>query len=150
MLGQNSALASQWLPGMARGEIFATVGISHLTTSRQHVAKPVLAATEQADGSWLLDGFSPWVTAGALADILVVGATATDGKQILCAVPADRAGITIGPGVELMALSESATDAVHFESVSVQADELIAGPSDNVMQAGTGGGGVDCKHRHWP
>jgi alkylation response protein AidB-like acyl-CoA dehydrogenase len=39
-----------------------------------------------------------------------------------------------------MALSESATDAVHFDSVSVQPQELLAGPVDNVMQAGTGGG----------
>ncbi len=140
LLVGNPSLASQWLPGMARGEVFATVGISHLTTSRQFVDKPVLAAVELADGSWRLSGYSPWVTAGALADVLVIGATAADGRQILCAIPADREGISIGPGVELMALSESATDAVHFDSVSVQPTELIAGPTINVMQAGTGGG----------
>lgn len=140
MLSSNQQLTNQWLPGMARGEVFATVGISHLTTSRQYVAKPVLTATEQTDGSWLLNGFSPWVTAGALADVLVIGATAEDGRQILCAVPAERAGVTIGPGVELMALSESATDSVHFDSVSVQPSELIAGPVENVMQVGLGGG----------
>lgn len=139
VLSPNTELASRWLPGMARGEVFATVGISHLTTSRQHTTT-TLTASEQADGSWQLNGFSPWVTAGALADVLVIGATASDGKQFLCAVPADRDGIAIGPGVELMALSESATDAVHFDSVSVQANELIAGPIENVMQPGTGGG----------
>lgn len=140
MLTSNGALASRWLPGMARGEVFATVGISHLTTSRQFVDKPVLSAQLQADGSWKLNGFSPWVTAGALADLLVIGATAEDGRQVLCAVPADRDGIAIGPGVDLMALTESATDAVHFDSVSVQPDEVIAGPVANVMQAGSGGG----------
>ena len=140
MVGSNTALARQWLPDMARGEIFATVGISHLTTSRQHVSQPVLMATPQSDGSWLLNGFSPWVTAGALADVLVIGAATDDGRQLLGAIPADRAGISIGPGIELMALSESATDAVHFDSVSVQSSELIAGPIENVMQAGTGGG----------
>lgn len=140
MLTANAALASRWLPGMARGEVFATVGISHLTTSRQHVSKPVMIAQGQADGSWKLSGMSPWVTAGALADVLVVGASLEDGRQLLCAVPAERDGLTVGPGVELMALSESATDAVHFDSVSVQADEVIAGPIDNVLQIGTGGG----------
>ncbi len=139
MLTQNTQLASEWLPGMARGEVFATVGISHLTTSRQHTT-PVLTATHQVDGTWLLNGFSPWVTAGSLADVLVIGASTDEGQQILCAIPADRAGIAIGPGVELMALSESATDAVHFDSVSVQPSELIAGPVENVMQAGNGGG----------
>ena len=142
MVSNNTALTDLWLPGMARGEVFATVGISHLTTSRQFVSQPVLAATEQADGSFLLDGFSPWVTAGTLADLLVIGASTADGRQILCAVPAERAGIRIGPGVELMALSESATDAVHFDAVLVRADELLAGPVENVMQTGAGGGGA--------
>lgn len=140
MLTSNTELTDRWLPGMARGEVFATVGISHLTTSRQYVTKPVLSATRTSDDSWIIDGFSPWVTAGALADVLVVGASTEDGQQILCAIPADRDGIAIGPGVELMALSESATDAVHFDSVSVQAGEVIAGPVENVMQIGTGGG----------
>src|SRR5262249_20362696 len=39
----NEALCRELLPPLARGERFATVGISQLTTSRQHV-KPVLAA----------------------------------------------------------------------------------------------------------
>ena len=33
-----------WLPRLAAGECFATVGISHLTTSRQHVATPPVTA----------------------------------------------------------------------------------------------------------
>ncbi len=40
--GGQSFLGEPVLPGMARGEVFATVGISHLTTSRQFVDKPVL------------------------------------------------------------------------------------------------------------
>ncbi len=41
---QNAELKQRWLPPLVRGDIFATVGISHLTTSRRHVTKPVLSA----------------------------------------------------------------------------------------------------------
>ena len=49
-------------------EAFST-GISHLTTSRRHLAKPVLRAEEKSDG-FVLDGFSPWVTGSPFASSL--------------------------------------------------------------------------------
>ena len=36
---ENEALKERLLPGLASGELFATVGISHLTTSRRHLAQ---------------------------------------------------------------------------------------------------------------
>ena len=89
----NVALKQRLLPKLANGEVFATVGISHLTTSRQHVAKPVLRAEARADGGLVLDGYSPWVTGGAAADVIVLGATFDDGRQVLCALPTTRAGV---------------------------------------------------------
>ncbi|MGN6545868.1 MAG: acyl-CoA dehydrogenase family protein [Aureliella sp.] len=139
-LGQSPEARAKWLPGMARGRLWATVGISHLTTSRQHVRAPVLAARPEPGGSFVLDGFSPWVTGASKADVLVVGATLDDRRQILCAVPSDREGIKAGPGTQLVALSASCTDAVSFDGVTVHPDEIIAGPSPNVMQTGLGGG----------
>jgi alkylation response protein AidB-like acyl-CoA dehydrogenase len=139
-LGTSEAARAQWLPAMARGDAWATVGISHLTTSRQHVRAPVLAARRLASGEYVLSGFSPWVTGAAQADVLVVGATLADHNQILCAVPGDRPGIAAGAGTRLVALSASCTDQVRFDDVTVQPDEIIAGPSPNVMQTGVGGG----------
>lgn len=140
MLGQSPAACAKWLPGLARGDLWATVGISHLTTSRQHVQAPVLSARERPDGTYVLDGFSPWVTGAAKADVLVTGATLEDHRQILCAVPIEREGIVAGSGARLIALSASCTDAVHFQGVTVHPDEIIAGPSPNVLQTGMGGG----------
>jgi alkylation response protein AidB-like acyl-CoA dehydrogenase len=139
-ISANTGLQSKWLPGMARGELFATVGISHLTTSRQHLHAPVLSARPSDQGGFSLDGFSAWVTGAAEADVIVVGATLENRQQILCAVPRTRPGIASGAGTRLLALSASRTDAVHFKDVTVHAEELIAGPMDNVMQTGTGGG----------
>lgn len=136
----NDALRSRLLPQLASGEQFATVGISHLTTSRQHVGRPVLVAQPNADGGFVLDGFSPWITSASAADLLVVGASLKDGRQLMCAVPARREGVNPQPGAELVALTSSCTDQVNFTGVTVAAEEIIAGPIENVMQTNSGGG----------
>ncbi|MBV9124311.1 MAG: acyl-CoA dehydrogenase family protein, partial [Planctomycetes bacterium] len=66
------ALARELLPPLARGDQFATVGLSQLTTSRQHGQKPALTARlEGAD--LILNGFMPWVTGAAKADHFITG-----------------------------------------------------------------------------
>lgn len=140
LASQNLSLQQQLLPAMAAGELFATVGISHLTTSRQHVAQPVLMAHTLPDGCLQLNGYSPWVTAGSAADILVLGATLDDERQVLCAVPARRAGIAAGPGQPLVALTASCTDQVLVHQVHVAPHEILAGPVPDVMSLNSGGG----------
>jgi alkylation response protein AidB-like acyl-CoA dehydrogenase len=136
----NVLLRQRLLPRMAQGDLFVTVGISHLTTSRQHVAGPVLRAEQLKDGSLRLDGYSPWVTGACAADVLVLGATMEDGRQVLCAVPSQRAGVVASPGQSLVALSASCTDQVALQSVDVTVDEIVAGPIENVMSLNSGGG----------
>ncbi len=127
------------LPPLVSGAQFATVGISHLTTSRRHLAKPVLAASETADG-FRLDGFSPWVTGGAHAQTIVTGATLDDGRQILVAAPTDLPGVSSDEPARLVGLSASHTGAVRFNNVSISRDWLLAGPIENVMFLGSGAG----------
>ena len=133
----NSSVADHWLQPLVRGERFATVGISHLTTSRRHLDRPVLRATETETG-FVLDGMSPWVTGAPHADLIVTGATIEDGRQILIAVPTDSDGVTAGPGVDLVALSSSCTDRVNFDQVAVGRSMLLGGPIENVLQSGVG------------
>ena len=133
----------RWLSPLAAGEIFATVGISHLTTSRRHLAKPVLTARVQGDG-FVLDGYSPWVTGGSHADMVVVGATLDDGRQLLVAVPTDTPGVEAGEPQRLVALSASHTGPVNFRGARVGPENLLAGPVENVMsrRLGSGAGGL--------
>src|SRR5438876_71229 len=56
----NTSLQDELLPKLAQGKFFATVGLSHLSTSRQHTA-PSLTARETAT-EFVLDGAIPWVT----------------------------------------------------------------------------------------
>lgn len=134
----DSARAKERLRRVIDGDVFATVGISHLTTSRQHVARPVLRAAETASG-FRLEGEAPWVTGAAQADLLVTGATLEDGRQVLLAVRSDAGGVTAGPGTPLVALTGSCTDRVTFDATMVDAAELLAGPDMQVMQHGSGG-----------
>ncbi|GAB5402647.1 MAG: acyl-CoA dehydrogenase family protein [Aureliella sp.] len=135
----NAKLRDELLPAMASGKTFATVGISHLTTSRQHVA-PVLRAQQTVEGDYRLDGFSPWVTGAPAADVIVLGATMEDGKQIIAAVPSSANGVKASPGGKLVALSCSCTDRVDLENVTVKQSQIVAGPIENVMQTNSGGG----------
>jgi alkylation response protein AidB-like acyl-CoA dehydrogenase len=140
------------LPRLASGELFATVGISHLTTSRRHLTRPVLAATrlsspksEATDAGFRLDGLSPWVTGGAAADVLVLGATLVErgeptDKQLLLAVPTDLPGLVIPEPLPLVGVSASATGPVELTGVEVSRDWVIAGPLPNVMASGIGAG----------
>ncbi|HTU26481.1 MAG TPA: acyl-CoA dehydrogenase family protein [Pirellulales bacterium] len=136
---ENAAVQDRWLFDLASGAAFATVGISHLTTSRRHLAKPVLTARH--DGSdFILDGISPWVTGAPAADMVVLGATLDDGRQILAAVDTDRPGFVVPPPPRLVGLSASMTGAVHLSDVRIPGNCVLAGPIENVMQAGKGAG----------
>jgi len=132
-------LCRELLRPLACGGRFATVGISQLTTSRQH-GGPALRARETGD-RFLLDGTMPWVTGADQADHLVAGATLDDGQQILLAVPAETAGLSVGPPLELMALAGSRTAEVKCDGVAVERRWLLAGPTKQVMQSSRGGTG---------
>jgi alkylation response protein AidB-like acyl-CoA dehydrogenase len=134
----NQSVIDQWLERSVAGDVFATVGISHLTTSRRHLKRPVLAASETADG-FILDGMSPWVTGVPHASVYVVGATLDDGREILAAIPADLKGVSPGPGIDLIALSSSCTDRLDFDGVRIDSSMVLAGPIENVMSSGSGG-----------
>ncbi len=88
----NDFVKQELLPGLTSGERFATLGISHLTTSGQHLSKPVLCCRE-VDGDFELDGFSPWVTGGVHAETIVTGAVMEDRRQVLLALPTDLPGV---------------------------------------------------------
>lgn len=132
-------LQRRWLPRLAGGECFATVGISHLTTSRQHVMQPAVKAEIVADG-YRLTGEIPWVTGARRADVLVIGGTLPDGRQVLAAVPGDRPGLLCTPPLQLLALEGSETSAVVLEDAEIREEELLAGPAPHVLQAGTTSG----------
>ena len=141
---ENEYARNTLLAAIRSGSSFATVGISHLTTSRRHLSQPPLRATRVSNG-WVLDGFSPWVTGGHFADWLIVGAVEDDHmveaqvptkpRELLFSIPRYRTGVIVEPSSDLMALNASSTGPVRFENVAVDREELLHGPVANVMEA---------------
>jgi butyryl-CoA dehydrogenase len=135
----NEHLCRELLGPLARGERFATVGLSQLTTSRQHL-QPALVARAVGD-AFVLDGAIPWVTGAAQADYLVIGAVTATGMQVLAVLPRDQPGIHVEPPLDLMALQGSLTAEVRLERVRLDRRWLLAEPAKNVLAAGRSGPG---------
>jgi len=136
-LADNPWARQECLPALIHGQQFATVGISHLTTSRRHLPRPVLSAEIRGD-SVVLDGYSPWVTGAEYAQWIVIGATVDDGRQVLLAVPRDVAGVIVEPPLKLVGISASQTGPLRFEQAVVPRQWLLAGPTENIMDSGIG------------
>jgi alkylation response protein AidB-like acyl-CoA dehydrogenase len=137
----HEALSRALLPSLASGQRFATVGLSQLTTSRQHV-RPVLTA--QLDGNGVrLNGVMPWVTGASQADHFLTGVVLDDGRQMLLVVPRDVPGLTVSPPMDLMALQGSLTAEVRCDGVLLEPCWILAGPAERVLAGGRGAGGLE-------
>ena len=143
----NGELKAKVLAALSEGEIFATVGISHLTTSHRHLGKPALVA-RKVDGGYLLNGFSPWVTGVSLADGVVVGASCEESidsgseegeDQILIYASTDLPGVERPAIPELVALTDSCTGQIRFNDTFVEDRWLVGGPMKRIMYQGSGG-----------
>jgi alkylation response protein AidB-like acyl-CoA dehydrogenase len=131
-------LCRELLRPLACGGRFATVGLSQLTTSRQH-GGPALRVKETAAG-FVLDGEIPWVTGADHADHLVTGGVLPDGRQVLLVLPMNTPGVSVGPPMDLAALAGSRTAGMTCHDVMVDRHWLLAGPIENVFKSGSRGG----------
>ncbi|MCL6501807.1 MAG: acyl-CoA/acyl-ACP dehydrogenase [Pirellulales bacterium] len=137
----NHALRDRYLEPLASGKIFGAVGIAHLTTSRRHLARPMLVATRRP-GGFTLQGQIPWVSGGSQAEVLVVGASCPDGQQLLLLVPTSSAGVCVEPPLRMVGLSATRTGPVRFDQVRLDDEWILAGPAPDLFaqrgRAGTG------------
>lgn len=138
---EEAELKSRVFHELITGKKFATVGISHLTTSRQHLSKPTVSASQSATG-WILDGLVPWVTGAVHADYILTGGVCEDGKQILGLVSTEIEGVKTLPPIEMLSMTGSQTGAVKLDQVRVPEEYLIAGPVENVLKRPDGQGGA--------
>lgn len=129
----NTDVRTRWLPGIIEGCCLTTIGISQLTTSRQHLGKRVLAADEVADG-WQLNGVCPWVTGADSVDTIVTGAITDEGQRFFV-VETSAPGLVVEPPMQMLALSGSRTSLVRLSDVKAAS---VITPSDGAG-ARTGG-----------
>lgn len=140
LASSNTRIADEFLPKLASGEQFATVGLSQLTTSRQH-GKPVFAARESGE-EIIFHGTIPWVTGADHAKHIVVGATLeNDNRQVLAWLPTNAPGVSIGEPMPLLALAGSLTTQIVCHEVRLPKELILAGPVEGVMKGAGGGAG---------
>jgi alkylation response protein AidB-like acyl-CoA dehydrogenase len=128
-------MAREILSEVRNGKL-ATLGVSHLTTSRQHQGTPALRADVTPTG-YVLHGGSPWVTGGLHAGWLVTGAHLQDGQPLLVAVPTSLKGIQVAPPAKLLALDGSCTGPIHFDHVPVENRWVILPPGLSALSPGS-------------
>ena len=143
---ENEALKRRLLPRLLSGEQSATVGISHLTTSRRHLKAPILSMVSD-DFGFVANGTSPWATGAGGADWVLLGGSMVDdsgeadGREVLFLAPTDDEQLTVKEGFDLIALSPSQTGAVVVQDLTVPPENVVAGPVEQVLTGNGGGAG---------
>ena len=122
----------QVISRLLSGQSIASVGISHLTTSRLHLGRPAVRATACRDG-YVFEGTIPWVTGAPSIEWVVVGAALEDQSQILALISLNDSGVRPGPGAEMVSMSASCTDAIELDHVMVNSKQVLSGPRENVL-----------------
>jgi alkylation response protein AidB-like acyl-CoA dehydrogenase len=135
-------LQAEWLPRLASGAIFTSIGLSQLTTSRQH-QQAALQVVSSANECLTLQGEIPWVTGADHAEFIVAGAKDKVGHQFLFALPVKHAGVTVEPPLSLMALHGSRTTRLLLDRVELSHRALILGPVSEIPNLGRAAGGLE-------
>jgi len=87
----DEAARAAWLPGIAAGELTATLAVGD-TTGEIDPARVTATAAESGEGGWVLTGTKRFVVDGATAGLLLVAARAGD-EVALFAVDATGGGV---------------------------------------------------------
>lgn len=94
-------------------------------------AGPLLTATPQPDGGFVLNGSKPQNTGPGTGDVTTVYAHRTDRREgVHVFVPTDREGITYQPAWDLLGFRRTETQAITFANVRVAADEVQPNTTD--------------------
>ena len=130
----NEEQKQMYLPKLCSGEYLSG---SFCLTEAGAGSDPASMRTKavKTEGGWSISGTKQWITSAEFAGVYVVWAVtepeAKKGKGISCfLVPADAAGITVGPAEKKMGQHGSATNEVHFENCEVPESAILGKLND--------------------
>ncbi|MGE4243104.1 acyl-CoA dehydrogenase family protein [Ramlibacter sp.] len=107
----NEAQKSTWLPKIASGEVLPTAVFTEPDTGSD-MASLRTRATQQADGTWRIDGNKMWITHGARSDLMTLMARSEPDVN-------GHAGLTM-----FLAPKQRGTDADPFPSKGMSGGEI--------------------------
>ncbi|MEZ4297055.1 MAG: acyl-CoA dehydrogenase family protein [Polyangiaceae bacterium] len=114
-------LKARLLPRMARGERMGTPAFSHLRRS----GPPAVRAVEDGD-HLVFDGVAPWVTGWGAVQVIALGATLPDQRQVFAALLLDETpGVKAWPPMRLATMTASSTVSITFSNARIPRDRLL-------------------------
>ncbi len=143
LFGTNNGIAGQvlvgygtegqkkrWLEPMAQGRVVASFALTEPEAGSD--PSGMRSTATWADGGWILNGQKRFITNAPIADLFVAFARVKnhgddDGKVAVFLVPADTAGLRVGPKDRKMGQEGATTADVSFDHVRVDADALVSG-----------------------
>ena len=132
----------KWLPKFAEGWVSA-FGLTE-ESAGSDPATMKTTATEQDDGSWLLNGEKLWCTNSVVADVIVVMAvsgkkTSKSGREFneisAFILEMDTPGVDILHRCEFMGIKAIENGLIRFTDVKVPAENLIGGRGNGLKLA---------------
>ncbi|MBK8270835.1 MAG: acyl-CoA/acyl-ACP dehydrogenase [Planctomycetes bacterium] len=128
----NEEAKSALLPKLNSNSVFATIGISHLTTSLRAGSSALTAVRE--DDHYILNGCIPWVTGAVNSDCIVTAALEPGVGQILVCLPVSLEGVQIDAPMKLMAVENALTSEVHCRNVRISREHLLRKSAADVLK----------------
>ncbi|NBB51175.1 acyl-CoA dehydrogenase [Rhizobium sp. CRIBSB] len=126
----------RWVPGMARGEVYACIGLSEPNAGSDLAA---VRTTARRDGDgWVIDGQKVWTTNAHNAHVMIAlmrsqeGSERNDGLSQFV-IPMDAPGVTIRPIYDLTGGHDF--NEVFFDGVRLPATALLGVEGEGWKQA---------------
>ena len=128
---------SRWLEGIASGDVVASFALTEPGAGSNPAGLRTKAVRDSSgdDAGWVITGRKQYITNAPTADLFVAFARTrpadSDGSGIVVfLVPADAAGVEVGPKNAKMGQEGAWTADVNFDEVHVGQDALVGGAED--------------------
>ena len=128
--------ARRWVPGMARGEVFACIGLSEPNAGSDLAA--VRTSARRDGNDWIIDGQKVWTTNAHHAHVMIALVRSVEGSERNAGlsqfvIPMDAPGVTVRPIFDLTDGHDF--NEVFFDSVRLPGTALLGVEGEGWKQA---------------
>lgn len=132
----NEELKRRWVPGMARGEVFACIGLSEPGSGSDLAS--VRTSARRDGGDWVISGQKVWTTGAHVSHMMIALVRSEAGSErqqglSQFVIPMDAPGVTIKPIIDLTGAHEF--NEVFFEDVRLPESALLGEEGNGWRQA---------------
>ncbi|GAA0317308.1 acyl-CoA dehydrogenase family protein [Sphingomonas oligophenolica] len=116
----------RWVPGMAKGEVFACIGLSEPNSGSDLASVKTMA--HRSGNRWIVEGQKVWTTGAHFSHVMIALVRTVPGSQrneglSQFVIPMDAPGVTIRPIIDLTGGHDF--NEVFFDSVELEEHALV-------------------------